>query len=487
MERSGAPTADPPSEMHDSEKTDIEKADVEKNSAVLRPSSNTSGNIPNTSVSLDPDPSPDPSPNPNPDAAADLPPLDTSLRGWLSVVGGFACLFVSFGWATCIGVFQAYYSTHQLRNYSASAIGWIPSVETFFLFLGVPIFGGLFDYLGPTVLLIIGGIMHVGGLFGLANSETYVQIFFTQSVISAVGTGAIFVAGTTAVGTWFRDRRGLALGLISAGSAVGAVIGTAVIPVLFDSIGFAWTLRAVAITYFILLVVAVATTSRRPQPANRSRVPFGISQLLPVSLLKSLPVLTLSIACFFYFFGVFIPYNYIVIEAEDGGDGPRAANNLLVILSATSTVGRVMPGWLGDRYGRFNTTVIFTMFSVVLVLGLWIGAPWRTGRIAFAALYGFGSGTFVSMVPTLVAQVCPDMSKLGTYLGAVYILIAPSVLINQPIAGVLASAGGSNERDAYVWLKVFCGVVMFLGVLGFMASRAAYTGQAGNPWKWGRV
>ncbi|TGJ84438.1 hypothetical protein E0Z10_g4325 [Xylaria hypoxylon] len=452
--------------MHDAEK-----------SAVLR-SPNTAIN-PNISSSPDTDANPDP--------AIDLPPLDTSPRGWLSVVGGFACLFVSFGWVTCIGVFQAYYSTHQLSNYSASTIGWIPSVETFFLFLGVPIFGGLFDHLGPTVLLIVGTILHVGGLLGLANCQTYVQIFFTQGVVSAVGTGAIFVAGTSAVGTWFQDRRGLALGLVSAGSALGAVIGTAVIPVLFDRIGFPWTIRAVALTYFVFMVLAIATTSRRPQPVARSPTPFRMSQLVPVSLLKSGPVFALAIACFFYFFGVFIPYNFVVVEAQDDGDGQQSANHLLVILSATSTVGRVMPGWLGDRYGRFNTTIAFALFSVVLVLGVWIGAPWRTGRIAFAALYGFGSGTFVSMVPTLVAQVCPDMSKLGTYLGAVYIVIAPSVLINQPIAGVVASAGERGGRDSYVWLKVFCALVMFVGVLGFIVTRAVYKGHGGKLWKWGKV
>ncbi|KAI1416213.1 MFS general substrate transporter [Hypoxylon sp. FL1857] len=430
----------------------------------------------------------EPESNHNVDPVLDgLPPLDTSPRGWLAVVGGFACLFVSFGWITCIGVFQAYYSTHQLRDYSASTVGWIPSAETFMLFLGVPIFGGLFDRLGPTVILIIGTVLHVGGLLGVANCQTYGQFFAAQSIVSAMGTGAIFVAGTTAVGTWFQARRGLALGLVSAGSALGAVIGTAVIPVLFDRIGFPWTMRAVALTYFVFMVVAIATTSRRPRPATTAPAPFRISQLIPVSVLRPGPVLTLAIACFFYFLGVFIPYNYMVVEAEDAGDGEQSANNLLVILSATSTVGRVMPGWLGDRYGRFNTTIAFTVFSVILVLGVWIGAPWKSGRIAFAALYGFGSGTFVSMAPTLIAQVCPDMSKLGLYLGAVYLIIAPSVLIAQPVAGVLADAGNRNGRDPYVWLKVFCALAMVVGIIGFVAARAAYQGHNTKLWKSGRV
>lgn len=153
----------------------------------------------------------------------------------------------------------------------------------------------------------------------------------------------------------------------------------------------------------------------------------------------------------------------------------------------TSTVGRVMPGWLGDRYGRFNTTIGFTVFTVALVFCIWIAAPWKAGRIAFAALYGFGSGTFVSMVPTLVVQVCPDMSQLGLHLGAVYIVVAPSVLIAQPVGGVLADAGDRHGRDPYVWLKVFCALGLSVGVLGFVAARAAYLGHTAKLWRSGRA
>lgn len=45
--------------------------------------------------------------------------------------------FSTFGWINCVGVFQDYYSTHQLKSYSASTVSWIISCELFFMFLGV--------------------------------------------------------------------------------------------------------------------------------------------------------------------------------------------------------------------------------------------------------------------------------------------------------------------------------------------------------------
>lgn len=49
---------------------------------------------------------------------------------WLTVAGSSACLFVSFGWINCVGVFQEYYQTHQLAKYSPSDIAWIPALQS---------------------------------------------------------------------------------------------------------------------------------------------------------------------------------------------------------------------------------------------------------------------------------------------------------------------------------------------------------------------
>ena len=51
-------------------------------------------------------------------------------QAWLTVAGSAACLFVSFGWVNCVGVFQEYYQTHQLNEYSASDVAWIPALQS---------------------------------------------------------------------------------------------------------------------------------------------------------------------------------------------------------------------------------------------------------------------------------------------------------------------------------------------------------------------
>ncbi len=59
--------------------------------------------------------------------AADFP--DGGLKAWSVVLGAWCCLFTSFGWINCIGVFQNYYENNQLSTYSPSTVAWITSVE----------------------------------------------------------------------------------------------------------------------------------------------------------------------------------------------------------------------------------------------------------------------------------------------------------------------------------------------------------------------
>jgi hypothetical protein len=89
-------------------------------------------------------------------ASVPSPPPDGGLQAWLAVLGGFCVVFASFGWINCmyysrkpvrrrtqantlpgIGVFQDYYQTHQLSNYSPSTVAWIPATESFFMFFCV--------------------------------------------------------------------------------------------------------------------------------------------------------------------------------------------------------------------------------------------------------------------------------------------------------------------------------------------------------------
>jgi MFS family permease len=155
-------------------------------------------------------------------APADFP--DGGFTAWSVCVGAWCCLFASFGWITCIGVFQTYYQENQLKQYSPSSVSWIPSTEIFIMQLGAPVYGKLFDSYGPRWLLIFGTVVHVFGLMMASLGKTYYQLFLAQSLCSAIGAAALFYGGMNALMTWFFKRRALAMGIAASGASLGGVI-----------------------------------------------------------------------------------------------------------------------------------------------------------------------------------------------------------------------------------------------------------------------
>ena len=115
--------------------------------------------------------------------------------------------------------------------------------------------------------------------------------------------------------------------------------------------------------------------------------------------------------------------------------------------------------------------VITTFFSCIIVLALWLPSRGSIPIILFAALYGFSSGTFVSLLPALVAQIS-DIRQIGVRNGTNFLIISVAGLLGNPIAGTLVTRDGGR----YTYLQIFCGLTMFGGASLFVVARALQVG-----------
>lgn len=143
-----------------------------------------------------------------------------------------------------------------------------------------------------------------------------------------------------------------------------------------------------------------------------------------------------------------------------------------------SVFGRILPGWLGDRFGRFNVMIITTYVTSIIVLALWIPGHGNVPIIIFSAFFGFTSGTFVSMIPAIVAQVTKDVRNIGVRNGSNFFIISIAALTGNPIAGALVA----HDGGAYLYLQIFCGLTMFVGATFFLVARVVQVG-----WAWKRI
>lgn len=254
---------------------------------------------------------------------------DGGRQAYLCLLGGFCCLFCSFGWLNCLGVFQNYYQFHQLRDYSPSTIAWIPSLQIFIMFLPGPLVGWFNDNHGPKYLIIFGTFFHVFGLMMTSLCTEYYQFVLAQGICSPIGLNCIFQAGTTTIPTWFLKKRGLAFGIMAAGSGLGGIIFPIMATHLIPEIGFAWTMRTIAFMILGLMIVAGFTTKSRLPPKTR---PLRLQVF--VEPFHDVRFVLLAVASFLFFMGLFIPINFIEVEAIHDGMSTTLAGYLLAVLNA---------------------------------------------------------------------------------------------------------------------------------------------------------
>jgi len=254
---------------------------------------------------------------------------DGGRDAFLCLLGAFCCLLCSFGWLNALGVFQSYYERNQLREYSPSTIAWISSLELFIMFLPGPLVGFLYDNHGPTYLLVAGTFFHVFGLMMTSLCTEYWQFILAQGICSPLGLNCIYQAGTSAVPTWFFKKRGLAYGVMAAGSGLGGIIFPIMASHLIPKVGYGWTIRAIAFLILGMMIIAIVTVRSRLPPSPRA-----LELKVFLEPYRDSRFVLLTAGSFLFFMGMFIPINFIEVQAMSNGMSTRLAGYLLVVLNA---------------------------------------------------------------------------------------------------------------------------------------------------------
>lgn len=411
-----------------------------------------------------------------PQAPAPSPFPEGGLQAWLTVLGGSMILFCTFGTVQSFGVYQAYYSSHYLSEYVASDISWIGSVQTFLLFAGGLPAGKLFDEGYFHHCIGAGSLIYLFSIFmlSLAKPHQYYQIFLAQGIGMGIGMGLLFLPAISVTSHYFRRRRAAAMGVVLAGSSLGAVIYSIMLNNLFNgSAGFAWGVRAAGFIDLVLLVTANLVMKTR-LPSRRERPdakPVDVK-----AILSDFGYWLCIIGATLTFWGLFVPFFYLQVFSEKHGLSKTIGFYAIPIMNASSIFGRTIPNFLGDVIGPFNVMIPCTIISGGLLF-LMFAATNLGGTIAFGILYGFFSGGFISLITPAAASYSRDLNEIGTRIGITSFVISFALLTGNPIAGAVAQVHGS-----YIWYKplVFASVVVLAGAACLTASRSILSKRKGT-------
>ncbi|TVY12760.1 Riboflavin transporter MCH5 [Lachnellula arida] len=389
-------------------------------------------------------------------------------KAWLVVFGSWCALFSSLGIMNTMGAFQEYISSHQLEHLDVSIVGWIFSLYAFLTF-GVGLFvGPVFDAYGPRYLVVSGSTLVVLSMTFVGNCTELWHFILCFSVLGGVGSALLFSPSIAIVGHYFNERRGTATGIATTGGAFGGIVYPLILQVLTPKIGFAWSTKVIAGISLMLCIFANIFIKRRLPPSPNANARPDIRILArPAFAIAVLGVFLLE-------FALFVPLTYITSYSLAQGFPPTFSFMVLPILNLGSVFGRWLPGLIADKIGRFNTAILAIILTVSAVLGVWLPfGNTKPGLVIFALLFGFSSGSNISLTPVCVSQLC-SIENYGRYYSTCFSIVSLGCLTGVPIAGKILDVGSGSGR--YWGLILFVGLVYAGGLIAFLWARLLATG-----------
>ncbi|KAG0158696.1 hypothetical protein PDIDSM_6215 [Penicillium digitatum] len=413
----------------------------------------------------------------------DSPPTEYTTRAWLSISGAFTCAFCTVGFMNSFGIFQEYYAKNQLSSSSTSTIAWIGAISIFFLFATSVGAGAMLDIFGPKLMVYVGSFGCVFALMMTSLCEEFYQFLLTQGILFGISMGLATWPMLALVGQYIKAKRAAAMGIVLAGSSLGGIIWPIAINRLVKNpnLGFSWTMRIVG---FIMIPCftfscAVAKSPDTPKTSveshhtsqQRHEYISGQKDIPPshkaeaLALVRKPSLQLLCLAMFIIYFGMFSPFFYTTSYAVEKGFSTSLAFYTVSIVNGASFPGRVLPGIIADKYGKFNCCIIATISAGIIAL-CWTKVTSVAGLVIWCAAYGFASGGILSLQQACAAQISTS-TTLGLAIGTVSGSTALSAMANVPISGALV------EKYGYLSLSLYSGVSLLLGGLLLIAARLA--------------
>jgi len=330
-----------------------------------------------------------------------------------------------------------------------SATGWqrsdIQAAFTLFVLFQTwvqPCDGWLVDRLGPRWFITAAGVLCGVGWAGIGQA-TSLPMLYTSYCVAGVGAAFVYSCSIGSALKWFKERRGLASGIMAAGFGGGTALFIPVIAWLIESRGYQAAFLATGLFQGVVIVV-VAQFLRHPprqpvaaQPAAAmGGASVGRRQFTTLEMLRTPQ-----------FYWMYLAFTLMstggLLVTANAGSMARSWGLSVGVLTLAATLSplanggaRVFWGWASDRLGRENTMVLtFTLQAVclcaVVMLGQFSGALFVATLVA---VY-FTWGQIYSLFPSLSGDYFGTHHATSNY--AVLYTAKGVASIIGPWAGVL--------------------------------------------------
>jgi OFA family oxalate/formate antiporter-like MFS transporter len=283
-----------------------------------------------------------------------------------------------------------------------------------------PLDGWLIDRLGPRGFISAAGLLCGLGWAGMGYA-TSLPMLYTLYCVAGIGAAFVYSGSIGSALKWFKERRGLASGIIAAGFGGGTAL---FIPIISSTIASRGYQAAFISTGMVqgLVIVVIAQFLRHPQieaaqpMAAVARSATDKRQFTTLEMLRT-PKFYLMYVMFLMMAtgGLLVTANAGPISQSWGLSA--AALTLAATLSPVANgASRISWGWVSDHLGRENTMAIaFLLQALCLVMVVSLGhlsGGWFS--LSLVLVY-FTWGEIYSLFPSTVGDYFGTRNATSNY------------------------------------------------------------------------
>jgi MFS family permease len=321
--------------------------------------------------------------------------------------------------------------------------------------------GQLVDRYGYRRVMLAGIVALLWGFYLLGHVSSLQDYYWSRAWMGLGLACAGMAICMVAVSRWFVASRGLALGIVLAGTSFGNGFMPSVFTALIAAYGWRGaSLFTLALLAFLPLLVWCIM---REWPASLGLKPLGAvsaavearamgEDLGYLQIIRRREFWLLGTAAFCTFYAFLGINNNLILHMMQLGMAQSAAAAMFIPLFLAGLSGKVLAGWLSDRFGR---KAVWTGCLALMLTGALMLATLRASLIAPAAIIlGLGWGANYTLLQAVTGDVFGARS-LGRVMGAITVLDAGGGALGPWITAALSDLSG-NYRNGFL---LICGLV----------------------------
>ncbi|PKK55194.1 hypothetical protein CI102_40 [Trichoderma harzianum] len=303
------------------------------------------------------------------------------------------------------------------------------------------------------------------GIFLLGMSEivssfavsSLAGLFVTSGVTLGLGMSLCFMAVSATPAQYFSKKRGLANGIVFAGGGFGGATTSFLLDAVIQRHGTAWAYR-------VLGLVTLATGL----PAAwlvKERSPVKTAGFIEWRLFRDLGFVIIFTAGAIATFPLLVPAFFIPLYSRSVGLTASTGAGLLAGFNLSSAAGRILCGFLCDRFGALNVLMFSLLINAVTMLAIWPASKTLAPLIVFVVINGAANGGFFSTMPTVVGNVFGSQ-RVSVAMAMIVTGWGGGYLMGSPIAGYLLDAYGGTGGG----FEAYRPAITYAGCMGLGAT-----------------